>query len=201
MATPLSATYRITAVSNVLGIDHKIRAYVKSTGAVVSGTTQIIYRDASTHDWTVAITQMIKRIYAYYGTDNTDPSLPAQLEQFGGGVWNPVEFATLTESAPSGTLLPATETLITVRDTAFKKIRVDILETKIGPSTRIGSDPGGSLGVVWKAWAGGNVDSGNTDDPFHWQVSRGNDYIAATGGVVGIVNGYNDKMRRARGMS
>jgi hypothetical protein len=198
VATPLTALFRITLTYVVAGLSHKVRAYVRpvAVGAqpwVLNDRTNtpmiITWRDVALGWWL--------HIFAPVMTSSV-PGASAVLEQFVAGLWQPIDFYSVVQVGldPAPPTL-AEEATYVIRDTAFKKIRVILLETTQGylGHSNTGMGVTGSFDVVTPYLNGATPVA---TSPWNWQVSRGNRYFLAAGAIAGLTLDQNRKLKRAR---
>lgn len=198
MSTPLTATDRFEFEVFVSGLPHKIHAYCKRTVPLM-GAEQIINRDGSTPmDAGDSAQGFWNGIRGIFDTTVVAPSVV--LQNRSGIVWNPVASYTLTDAGSAGgSIYLASQLTVLINDTAFKKIRLTLMEPNEG---YVGHSPTG-LGIT------GTIDamiptftdsSSASNSPFFWMKSRGDNYIAASGAVRGATLDLNDKLKRRRGL-
>lgn len=197
MSTPLTALARITINYTVLNLVHKHRMYVRldPTG----GTPVFVMdRDATPHISWIGAAQRVWDIVGGVLIGAGEPAPTAILEDYVAPYWRPHDFVTLSGVSGGGTAsFPTSQATWVVRDTAFKFIRVIWLETLAGVLGHSSSGLGlsGPLTAVTNELAGPVVAHLS---PWAWQVSRGNNYIAATGAIAGLTLDQNRKLKRVR---
>lgn len=200
MAQPLLATGRIVFLYTVQGIQHHSIAYVRGL-TQVGGVWQHNSRtlDANDQIWTDSVNGFFSSLsYLYSGSWSADAAL---LQQLSGTVWNPLDSATFTgtnHSTGSGWASGLQSTL-TLRDSAFKKMRVIAMEANFPGAYKSTSTNyfGDGRDDFIKQWTASNTVA---HAPYIWQVSRGNRYTAAVS-LISYVQAYNRKIRRARGIA
>lgn len=197
MATPLTATYRITMTYTPSPLTHKWRGYVKPVAAGPQPWSLTTFDGLSVDTWVASIQAWwnVLRTFMY---DTTTPAPDAVLEQHAGLLWVPLDFAALTGAGTLGVgNAAAQQTTIVVRDTAFAKMRIVLLE----PNQPYLGHSSTGLGLTAGATAIANEYNGvaNTPaDPYNWQVSRGNRYVLRAGAISGLTFDQNRKLKRAR---
>lgn len=196
MSEPLVATARITWQLQVTGLQHLIRHYVK-LGSVVGSTYNITYRDASEAVWTLGAQRLWEITRQVYYTDVNPPT--ATLELLSGLNWNPASSVSLVNAGSKSTQTLGSQLSLIFRDTAFKFMRVillDVGEGYIGHTT-----DGTGISTQVTNVRGEFVSSVTADSPFNWAVSRGERYLLSGGGAcAGGTLGLNNRVRRARGL-
>jgi len=200
MATTLAALGRITISYQVDStFTHKLRAYVRNP-QLVGSNWMINSRttDSNDLDWTFAADGLMETmtylltLAALFGA--------ALLETRSGSVWQPRATFTFTRTHHgSGTLQPAAQYTLTLRDTLFRKVKVILLDD-IYPGLAKSTDPDAGIAASdnfnLQFRSGATV----TAPPYSWMVGRGNTYLAVSP-VVSWVAATNRKMRRARGLA
>lgn len=199
MATPLSATHRMTIAYQVKSRTHKLRMYVK-LGAPIAGVQQFIQRDGVTLTPFPTAAQEVWDIIRSL-LEAATPAASALLEVASGPlpIWLPVDTATLTGvGTHSGAANIASQATWVVRDSAFNKVKVLVMEhcegylghsnTGLGVSTPLDS-------VTTNLFTSGAP----ADSSYFWQVGRSNLYLLTTGTVAGLTLDLNDKLKRDRG--
>jgi hypothetical protein len=199
MSQPLLATNRITVAYTCSGLQHKQRAYCIRGFDTGGGEPQVTFRDGSTGlPWDAAAQGIWNATRAMMATSVA--AATAIFEELVGLAWVPLAGVTLTGiGLAGGTPQPAQQASLVLRDTAFKFIRVILLETT---QFYVGHSPTGlTLGADAAAWVNDyNGAETLAGEPFQWQVSRGKRYILASGAVAGVTYDLNDKLKRARGL-
>lgn len=196
MATTLTATHRITLTYVCTGFTHLWRGFCK-VGSTVLGVRQLVCRDGITEiSWKDGIEYWGSKVPEFADCDAT---MSALLEVRSGTLWNPLDADAFTVGLFGGTFAPASQYTAVVRDTAFKKIRVVLMEGFNGYVGHAASGYGINAGLDDMS----DVLNGNDADPltnYQWQKSRGDNYILASGAIAGVTLDLNDKLKRARGL-
>lgn len=196
MAQPLLATLRITLPYSINTVAHKIRGYASS--AAVAGDATILERRSGVYTlpWTNQATQWAN-ILSNGLPASTDFGAPV-LEQRVGTVWNVISVAPVPTPTLAGTFAPASQFTLVLRDLAFFKLKVILLDTNVTPPYHTVSTTGspGSLNSL----VAGYLSGGLADNPYDWQKSRGDRFMAVNP-FVGVTGDINDKIRRARGLT
>lgn len=197
MATPLTATARITLQYVVDGFLHKLRAYVAYN--LVLGVPQLNDRDGiTTVQWQLGAQNLWDHVRAVLNTSAVPAPATATLESRAGALWNPVVQVTLTGAgSQGGTYFKASEATWVLRDTAFKKIRFIILEWAFGYAyhSATGASTQTEIQGISDGLSGANV---GANEPYRWMKSRGDRFLLATGDIAGLTLDLNDKLKRAR---
>jgi len=200
MATTLAALGRITISYQVDTVfTHKLRVYVRNpqlVGAIWTINSRAT--DANDTYWGDAAEGLQETLtYLLSAAAIFGASL---LETRSGSVWQPRDthgFARMHHGA--GTLQPASQFTLTLRDTLFRKVKVVVLDGTypgLAKSTDPAAGPASSDGFNAQFMAGATV----SVPPYTWMVGRGNTYLAVSP-VVSWVAATNRKMRRARGLA
>ncbi len=197
MSQPLLATKRITLNYEVNSVTHKARAYVSGSGVFISGTEAIDTRvTPSSMRWSDAADGMAAAIGNILpGTGIVGNAI---LEDLVSGVWVPVD-THATSIVTSGTVVLASQMTLVLNDSAFKKVRVTVLDAAIPLPYHNVSLPTASAALDTTVGEYGPAHAG-TFAPYLWQKSRGNRFLAV-GPLVGVTGDFNDKLRRRRGLS
>jgi len=195
MSQALVATHRITQPYTVSGVQHKIRYYVKRDLGVVTPPYFIINRAATSMNWTLVAEQFAFRM----GYMSQASWGPAVLEELSGTLWLPLDVYQPTGQSAGGSVQVATQTTMVLRDTAFKNFHVVFMEqTQAAPYHNIAPFAlGTSQGNMQHGWLS---DGADIHDPYQFQVSRGNRYLA-TSPFIGYTIALNRKVRRRRGLA
>lgn len=197
MATPLAATYRIHVPYISGGRPHSLRHYCR---LATSGTHPLIHvRSGDTGiDWRDAATRL---------AGNISNSLPSGasigtllLEQLIGLTWVAVDSASPGTITFSGTLYPATQATCVLRDTAFKKVRAELLDINYpAPAHWPGVPSGTGTGGLINWTTGYTVAAASPDDPYNWMVGRSNSFLQDNP-IAGLTVDLNDRIRRDAGL-
>lgn len=196
MPSTLTATHRIVAKWQNTGLEHVARAYCKR-GTPIVGIEQVVHRDGSSP---IPITD------AYQGMFNalsaivadTDADISFSLEERTGLLWNPLDFGSIPPIT-GRTLVPASQFTLVLRDTAFVKIRVVVLETAEQYVGHSASGTGINANTNDFVNSYNNVSMSGIE-PYFWQKSLVDNYILASGSVAGGTYDLNDRAKRDRGL-
>lgn len=196
MPSTLTATHRIVAKWQNSGLEHVQRAYCE-LGTPIGGVQQLVSRDGvSPIPVPDAYQGMFDALSAILA--DTDAAISFSLEERTGLIWNPLDFDSIPPFT-GRTLVPASQFTLVLRDTAFIKIRVVVLETAEG---YVGHSASG-LGINANTDDFTNNYNGNTGvgtEPFFWQKSLVDNFILAGGSVAGGTYDLNDRAKRDRGL-
>lgn len=197
MAQPFNATYRITVPYTVTGVPHKLRFYVKSTGAVSGGNILIVNRTAGTDVWQDIIQAFYDEVLSWAYSFTETAMGTALLEKFDGLLWLPQQAYTgvLTTHGVAAPVYASQNTLV-LRDTSFDQIKIVYLEASAPIPYHSASAPGSGIPQSLSA---AFLSAVSVNSMYNYVVSRSNDYIAASGGFVGLTGTLNRKVRRRRG--
>lgn len=198
MATPLSATGRVTVPYTENGKTHKLRVYCSIANPTGPAPYLLDFRDATSGDWQVKVASLQAKLAA---TMAAGASFGNPLLEYRTGIlWSLLDsFPSATYTFPSDAYNPAVQVTAVLRDTLNKKTRFEMMEGRYAA-------PFHSIGSVGAPTAWANLASalssagGDPDDPYMWIKSRGDNYLASAS-VVGITGTLNKKLRRARGLT
>lgn len=193
MATILTATWRATVPYTISGLAHKLHIYAKI--ATTTPTFSVRHRNGiDSSDFDDIMDRLASRL------TNVLPSGTVigtcLFEQRSGSIWTP-QYSYLPTDTFSGSLQPATQLTAVLRDTAFKKVRLTVLDTKIAAPAHYPGLSGGGLDGFIAGW--GEAGAVVPEDPWFWAVSRGSNYMLSSP-FAGTTMDLNDKIRRARGL-
>lgn len=195
MSQPLLAGYRITIPYTPSPLTHKFRAYCKPVASGAQPWLLQTFSGANAITWVASAQALWTALRSIFPVAATAPT--ATLEQIVAGLWQPIDFTLLTGAGTAGASNPAQQWTLTLRDTAFKKLKVVLLEGDfpyLGHSaTGLGIDA--TSDTLVPSWS--NVADGESQ-PVHWQVSRGNRFLLRAGTVAGLTYGLNKRLKRAR---
>lgn len=198
MSTPLTATYRVTFNYTVDGLHHKMRTYLGvAASGDVTGFNVVDRLAVGTLGLSVAMDALWTLFKPLYSAAHTTLD-QAVLEQHVGIAWLPVATYQTAIVATGGALpTPAAQMTMSMRDTAFHKVRNLTLESEVTIPLKT-SIPAG-FGAPFTAWANGftQVQPFANSSPWLWVRGRSNLYL---GSFVSMVTDANDKLRRARGI-
>lgn len=191
------ATARITCPYTYSGVIHKAHAYVR--GAQLVGSLWKINSrslDANDLDWHYAADALDSMIGSIMPTGATFGTFT--LEQLINSVWVTVDSgsstATVTADTPANACV---EVITTLRDTAFNKVKVCVLDAVqlAGQKYLSPTEGDAHLDTFMSYLTGTHADQ---YDPYNWMVSRSNHYLAVAPFVSATVM-LNRKLRRRRG--
>lgn len=194
MAQPLLASWRIVTPYVASTLTHRQVVYCKADVAHPGPPQQLLYRDGSSVSWTVAALGLAKALAKFLASGIGT----MQLQHLTGTVWNPIDtFLPGGLTYHGGAPVPCSQGTLFLRDSAFFKAKIVILESVLAP---LYHDPGETTGDTGAnagttAFADGLA---SADDPANWIVSRGNRYLH-TFAAAGWTVTYNRKLRRRRG--
>lgn len=175
MSQDLVATARIHMFYTVSGHDHEVSFFCKATE--VGGNWVLTDRDTGVTAiaWGDAVEQVA------YGVNAILPSAVASmgaalLETRTGIMWNAVDAHTVSAQPGRGSLVPYSQATLTLRDTAFNKCRVIMLETNQALGYQLVSPTGGDANADDMI---GKFISTTTDAaaPYRWMVSKSNHFL------------------------
>jgi len=200
MSTTLAALGRITIAYQVDStFTHKLRAYVRNP-QLVGSTWMINTRttDSNDLDWAGAANGLMETLTYLMSLASLFGA--ALLETRSGSVWQPRATAAFSRTHHgSGTLQPASQFTLTLRDTLFRKVKVVVLDG-IYPGLAKSTDPNAGIGASDSFNAQFQSTYTVGGGPYTWLVGRGNTYLAVNP-VVSWVAATNRKIRRARGLA
>jgi len=199
MATTLAALGRITISYQVDTVfTHKLRAYVRNPQLV--GSAWLINSrttDANDTPWETAANGLAETLSYLLGTGATFGA--ALLETRSGSVWQPRSTVAITATNhASGTLWPASQFTLVLRDNVFRKVKVVVLDANYG-SLAHSTDPLAGPAVSDNFNTQFTASASVTGNPYAWMVGRGNAFLAVSP-IVSWTSATNRKMRRARGL-
>jgi hypothetical protein len=179
----------------VSGSRHKLRAYC-NVAPPHTFPFSLSYRDGSSALWTVSAQQWSVALSEFNPAGTTADGIV--LEKFDGLIWNPIDTYNPTAPTFTGTLSPASQLTMTLRDILFHQVKIVVLDTKYQPTFTqkalplVSPLPAGLYAFYYGP-------SADPNSPFFWQVSRSADYLAVNN-FIGITSDFNDKARRRRGL-
>lgn len=196
MATTLAATGRIVFPYTCSSQPHIFHMYVRNP-QLVGGNWLINSRttDANDTDWTAAADRIGHAWDYAVGTGTTYGV--AQLQTRSGLVWTTVATHTVTPGALGGSITLTTQLTMTLRDTSFRKVKVDVMEGRAGYLFHT-TDPLGGDATMDNFTNCFCIGTGHAADPFNVMVGRGNAYLTVNP-FVALTVCPNRKLRRARG--
>lgn len=205
MATPLTASYRMSFQYVVSSYTHVIRHYVRAV--IVGGDYKVVLKDGVTQITPQQCADgMGNALDNLFQTANP-ASAAWTLEHLSGMAWNPVATGgTATESGVSTAPALASQITLVLRDTSFKKVKAVVMESTVKPPYHfnvLGSNTGALhnfSSLLWAFCLEYDADTGELNPPQKWVVSRGNDYLQDHP-FVGVTGDLNDKIRRGRGLT
>jgi hypothetical protein len=195
--TPLTATHRLNFQYSVLGFTHTVKLYCKRQDPLIGGPA-LLNRDGTLTDVVDAAQGFWDDIRGNYSDSVAAPG--CLFEERSGSLWLPITGVTVAGAGGSSTPpSPASQFTMLIRDTAFKKMRLTLMEMRHG---YVGHSPSGlgiytDLDVIANSYNGVGF---GPHDPYMWQKSRGDNYILASGAIAGSTLDLNDKLKRRRGL-
>lgn len=197
MATPLAAQYRINFQITVDRLVHKLRTYLRVIPGSGASGFDVVMRDGTTGiDTNTIADSLLNLIASSFQASVTTFDNPT-LEQLSGSAWLPIAPLTITV-APTGTAAysPASQFSLTLRDSAFHKIRFILLETEDLPGQKF-FPPGSGGAVAFFSYFTTTPGAGSTHG-HNWMRGRSDLYVSS---AVAIVTDLNDRLRRDRGIA
>jgi hypothetical protein len=190
MATPLAASYRFIFPIDVDGIIHNHAAYVSVIPGSGASGYDLVMRDGTTGlDASAAVYTWWGFLQSYYEASQTVFGT-ALLQHLSGIAWLPIAtIPTIIAATGTAAFAVAGQATITLRDTAFHKVRSILLESAFPTGDKF-LPPNG----VFDYWT--TVPSTGVASGWNWQRGRSNLFI---GSAVSLVTDLNDKVRRRRG--
>lgn len=195
MSTPLTASARIHIPYIAQGRAHSLRHYVRIVTDGAHPLIGVIGSDVGLL-WSDAAVRAAFLMHLELPAGSSVGTLV--LEKKSGIVWNPVDAIAPGTLTFSGTAFPATQITAVMRDTTFKQIRVEVLDTAVAAPQHYGGIP--STGLM-DSWLEHFTLAGQDDptDPYWWVVSRGNNHLQDAP-IAGITVDLNDRIRRDAGL-
>lgn len=175
MSQELVATFRVHYFYQVGSHSHELTIFCKAQQT--SGSWELIDRDPAVAaiPWEDGANRAGGAICALL------PSSVASLgnillEQRSGIMWNAVDSTVPTVQPGVNSLVPYSQFTLTMRDTAFNKVRWIVLETNQAIGYQLVSPTGGDTqaDLAIAEWTGSDS---NANDPFRWAVSKSNHYL------------------------
>lgn len=196
MPTTLVALGRIVVPYQIGGVNHRMVAYVRNPqtgGASYKVNTRAT--DANDLDWEDAsdgLTNIIANVLptvAVFGT--------SALQLRSGSIWNTVANHTVTDTPSSGSYIPGSQLVLSLRDMSFRRVKVVLEDVPQAAPQRSISPTGGDadVDILIAAYLSTH---GNPNDPYVWQVGRGNTYLNTSPFISYSVD-INRKVKRAHG--
>lgn len=201
MGQPFLATKRMMFQYVVSGLTHTAHLYVKNTspsgGSFTIGVRPSGVSTLNFHDAADALHESWSTILPSGSTFGQ-----THLQQLVGQQWQDMEVYTpVSTNHAAGTLLPAGEVTLVLRDTSYFPVKVVALDPNTTAPLKfndVPSIPSGSLGTFAEQFSSFfNV----ANAPWNWQVSRANNFMASSGGFVSAVTTLNRKTRRRRSLA
>ena len=199
MSTPLAATHRLDQTYVVDNQTHHMRLYCGvNPSADVTGFNMADRLGGGSIGVSQAINALLGLLGPFCDAAHTAFGV-STLQILSGSAWLPI--ATYNSAvAPTGVAgyTPAAQLTLSMRDTAFHKVRNLSLETEVTIPLKTNNPAG--FGAPFTAWAQGFTQPQviGSDLPWLWVRGRSDLYI---GSFVSMVTDANDKLRRARGIA
>lgn len=205
METPLTATARIDFVYTINTLPHHLVHYCEWDGSTSTptlarngGGAAIALQDAAD-----SITAAMSQIFSQDDDQNVDFT----LQERSGSVWLDRVFGTShMDTDWTNVRIPASQMTLVLRDTEFKFLRVVYLESA-QPLPYHFSSMGSNTGPLhtfstrlWSTAYAYNSPSESATNAWDWVKSRGDNFLNSSA-FVGITGDFNDKVRRARGLT
>jgi hypothetical protein len=184
----MTGTYQISELTHVARsyVEIQVLAGAASTLAVRSGGTPLLWTDAAAR-WVAQFGNILAAASTGMGV---------LLERFSGGVWLPV--AAVSESlAGDGALTPCSQITMTLRDSAFEKVKVVVMDTNEAAPQKLSTPTSGNGG--FDAWIAEYIGSVDDSSAYNWLKSRGDRFLLANP-FVSVAVDLNDRVRRDRGL-
>ena len=197
MAQELLATARLVATYTIAGLTHKHHAYARGL-TPTGGSYNINSRALDENDivWSDAAAGLTETLSYLLGDEAEFGDVI--LQELVDNTWQDLDTASPGTDHGAGDSQFGAEAIMTLRDTAFKKMRIIVMEPATVVPQHITTPGGGAANwdnFILQYTAGVTVFFG----PYGWQVSRGNRYIKDPG-FVSANGSINRKLRRARGV-
>jgi hypothetical protein len=193
MSTPLTAPYRVEIPITAQGASHKMHLYCAvAPSADATGYDVVDRLVGSGLGLSTAVSALSSLLAPLYSS--ADASFgDAILQQYSAGSWLPIVTTPMTTQPSSGSSTAAgTQMTLSMRDSAFHKVRHIALDAVIGGPQKFITPTGGP--AVVDSWATAFVVPSifASSNPWLWVRSRGNLFI---GSFVSIVIADNDAVR------
>lgn len=198
MSGPVTGIGRITIPYTVSSLTHECRMYVMNP--TLAGSDWVIDLHPSisgTSVWTAAAQGLADAI-SYILATGTTPGT-ASLEELSGTGWLPRDTTTVTLPNLSGSAALASQVTLTLRDTAFTRPKIVVMEcNNVGPLKFTSPTAGGANfdGFI-DPFLGTSSVSGR---PWAFMVNQHENWLL-TNSFVSCTITYNRKLRRARGLA
>lgn len=200
MTTTLVAAGRLKiAYTPGAGFTHLMHCYIRNVqlvGAVyVANSRATDANDSPVSDIVTAFIETFSYLWPL-GTTVADTLLELRT----GSVWNPAASYTFTGTNHAiGALWPASQLTVVLRDTMFRKVKVEILDTNQNALQHDATLTGGSAqmdSLLQQCSSGATLPGA----PYSCLVGRGNTFLN-TNPLVSWTIAHNRKLRRARGLA
>lgn len=196
MPTTLAALGRIVVQYQTGGVNHRHVAYVRNpqTGG---STYKINTRasDANDLDWEDASDGLTNIIANAIATGAVFGS--SLLQERSGTIWNTVSTHTISDTPSGGSYIAGSQIVVSLRDTAFRRVKV-VLEDSAEAAPQRSISPTGGDSHMDNLISGYLSTHSNPNDPFAWIVGRANAYLNL-GPFISFSVDINRKVKRAHG--
>lgn len=193
MSTPLTAPYRVEIPIVAQGASHKMHLYCDVVGSSDATGYDVIDRlvgvGLGLSTAIAALSSLLAPLYSAADASFGD----AILQQASGGSWLPIVTTPMTTQPSSGSSTAAgTQMTLSMRDTAFHKVRHIVLDAVVGGPQKFVTPTGGP--AVVDSWANAFVVPAifASSNPWLWVRGRSSLFI---GSFVSIVIADNDAVR------
>lgn len=199
MSEPLTAEYRLVIVYTVPAQVHQMRTYCEASPSLLAASGYYLFdRDGlATLDAQDCAQAWWTAVKPWFHSSVVAPDY--RLENRVGAAWNPVLTGTLTGAGTaSGTPNYASQVTVSMRSTAFTRLRLILLEQSIMIAAQKQIGYGGlhaQQASLPEAIAG--VD-GNANGYFKWARSKNKKMLNATAPIISTPYDLNDRVRRSR---
>jgi hypothetical protein len=178
-------------------LTHHIRQYVAIDGTVGPAALLAKRGGGSGILWTLAAQEEWDNIRTILSSTVT--SANCELQHLDGVSWNTIDAYTATGAGPSGSAQITQQTSVVLRDQLFQQVRLNLYESN-QPFTGHdidGSAQNSAIHAIVLAW----TTAVNANSPYNWVRGRSGLLVANTGGAVGVTQGQNRQIKRARGLA